>query len=1230
MSNIFIRDIVGDTDFSVPTNDTELNEATTELDNILSGVANLSYDVLLAWVETKDGAGAPRSLNCSLQTFTYSGEECPDSSEVQTMTTTIEASLVQDHGAPGEITSIGEQQVSLFVVSYAAPWLRDSAGFVQTRVATDDIYVGGATPNSRLYDDGRAAFGAAAVSGSEKVRVAGGLLVEGKLTVTGTIDPTDLVLDEQTDHPTAPAAGKGILWVRDDTPNVLVFTDDDGTDTVLGTGGSSPWTEAAGVLYPSTPSTDDVVIGDSSMVGNERLLVINKDPAGGSNVAVRAAIDTDDSTVTVSSWQGVRSAAQVETNDTVNFASHFRAGTPAGAGTIGAAYGLYVEDLQAGSGTVTNSWGIYQDGTTDKNVLQGQTSIAASTMSGTEKLRVSGDVRIDADGQLLIADSATDPPLNITERSAAPSGPAANDIYLDDGTNTASGSPGWRRYTGAVWEDVSAGGGGSSPWTDGGAVLYPTNDEDVAIGAAAMAGAERLRVRNSDTSGTPSAVLAELDTGGSLTSWAGLHALPDINSGHTVTTSRGVLLSTPTGTGVVTSAYGVDIEDQGRSSTTTYGVRIQDQTGTTAYGLYQAGTDDQNVFLGDVAVGVAAMSGTEKLRVSGDVRVDANGQLLVADSATDPPLNITERSAAPSGPAANDIYLDDGTNTASGNPGWRRYTGAVWEDISAGAGGGTSPWTYVAGPPGRMYPSNSSDNDRVVLGTTTLTAGNPEMLRIFADPNEGETIGVYVQDDDNDFLGGNFTGYVAELTTASGSSGQFVGYKVQPPSFGSTFYTIYGFYYPNMVGTAFQGTRAFFQEGPNEQNQFNGYSGFGASAIVGTTPGHRVVAGASSQTQDWIAFFADFGQVTLPSNVEWTGYSTRARALSGGTIDKFTGYEVNAPTSGGIGTTTCTLAYGVYIDDLQSGVSISVTNSYGVYQAGSSDVNVFQGDTVFGGTSVSSVERVRVRTTQTSGTSYGVLADYDAPGSGSATGYISYESDMSVPTGHTLALGYHFRANTPTGSGTLTTCIGVRIDEQNTGPVGTGYGILQAGFNDLNRLNGLTGIGDDAQTDSQLYVSKVWAPGSSQTRRNVIEAYGGWNASGLTCSTLPVISAEAVVTTGTVTSLAGLRVFSPTVGGTVSNCHGVFIEQQDVSGVGQGYGIYQASSSDLNYFGGVIGVNDVLPNASYGIDAAADINVQSGSVYRANGLGGASGSFITANTPAKIVTVTSGIITSIV
>lgn len=46
----------------------------------------------------------------------------------------------------------------------------------------------------------------------------------------------DVLISETADHTSTPAAGKGIVWVRNDSPNVLVFTDDAGTDTVLGSG----------------------------------------------------------------------------------------------------------------------------------------------------------------------------------------------------------------------------------------------------------------------------------------------------------------------------------------------------------------------------------------------------------------------------------------------------------------------------------------------------------------------------------------------------------------------------------------------------------------------------------------------------------------------------------------------------------------------------------------------------------------------------------------------------------------------------------------------------------------------------------------------------------------------------------------------------------------------------------------------------------------------------------
>jgi len=98
----------------------------------------------------------------------------------------------------------------------------------------------------------------------------------------------------------------------------------------------------------------------------------------------------------------------------------------------------------------------------------------------------------------------------------------------------------------------------------------------------------------------------------------------------------------------------------------------------------------------------------------------------ISDSATTAPLNVTERSAEPSSPAAQDVYLDDGTNTASGNPGWRRYTGAAWEDITAASGAGAPPGADTqiiyndGGSWGAIANFTWDDTDLLVGGTTKI------------------------------------------------------------------------------------------------------------------------------------------------------------------------------------------------------------------------------------------------------------------------------------------------------------------------------------------------------------------------------------------------------------------------------------------------------------------------------------------------------------------------------
>ncbi|MGE0431121.1 MAG: hypothetical protein AB7K09_15305 [Planctomycetota bacterium] len=76
----------------------------------------------------------------------------------------------------------------------------------------------------------------------------GELNVSGKLTVSGLIDPTGLVFDEQSSNPHNTAAGKGSLWVSDDTDQRLVFEDDAGDEHVLAGPTTTAIALASGVI----------------------------------------------------------------------------------------------------------------------------------------------------------------------------------------------------------------------------------------------------------------------------------------------------------------------------------------------------------------------------------------------------------------------------------------------------------------------------------------------------------------------------------------------------------------------------------------------------------------------------------------------------------------------------------------------------------------------------------------------------------------------------------------------------------------------------------------------------------------------------------------------------------------------------------------------------------------------------------------------------------------------
>jgi len=85
--------------------------------------------------------------------------------------------------------------------------------------------------------------------------------------------------------------------------------------------------------------------------------------------------------------------------------------------------------------------------------------------------------------------------------------------------------------------------------------------------------------------------------------------------------------------------------------------------------------------------------------------------------------NIMPQSTAPSGPTPGDMYLDDGTNTASGFVGWRYYNGAAWVDVGARApGAGVSDHGGLTGlgdDDHAQYVLHTEVDDTPVDGVTT-------------------------------------------------------------------------------------------------------------------------------------------------------------------------------------------------------------------------------------------------------------------------------------------------------------------------------------------------------------------------------------------------------------------------------------------------------------------------------------------------------------------------------
>jgi hypothetical protein len=1261
MSNIFITDVVGSNDYAVPADDTELATATAGLDAILSPVANLAYDRVLAWVEDSGGpAGAEgnRTLNCLIEKFTYNTDECPSEAEVNAMIAAIESALEAD----ADITSVGNQQVHIFQAGAYFLWNRDaSGGFLYPNVETDDVAVGPfASPNGKWFNDGDLVLGTDTMSGTEKLRVVGDVSVEGVLSVSdtaaiGTQSPVSTeVLYVRDNSETGASYGVNtylavtgsntkINWYgykaaidHQSSQDMMNITGYEFGLRIESSGGVTgqvkcfdtgyPYGDFGGTiatfigynvgsfyynlnlttaygLYISDLSVagtsygiyqagsddmnvflGDVAVGSTSMFLNEKLYVLDtdetkytrgmfvtleKDDGGGKfawdgltvyanhtgdngvssdYVAIRSILTFDTASAqTLPAWVGFQNLTTVDTPSVVTLATGFAAGSPSGAGTITTSFGINVADQGLNS---TTTYGIY-----------------VASQTGTTALGLYVDDDVEITGKLTVGGLIDPTGMVFDEQATVPGGaPGAGKGTLWVRNDT----PNVLVFTDDAGTDWDLNTGSSSPWTVSSNVIYPsTLTDDVAIGASSMSGTEKLYVYQS-ASGTATGFvnvlsIADLndanitgDVIGVASGWdcglSGGGALSGYYAAFEALQDSG----TASGTGI--EAYGFRCRGLGSSGSVdkAYGVYIHAQfANSTGYGIYQEGDGDINIFNGTTVIGDYLLSGTDLLQVAGNVNIRANGKLTISDSATIPPLNITERSTAPSAPVGGDIYLDDGSNTASGDPGWRRYDAlsTAWEDISAGGGGGSSLWTQGVG-----FAYLTTTTDDVAIGASSMSG--TERLYVNNTATTGSIITGFFFSDLNDQSIGKLQGVVSgwsagaggggalseyyaafealqDSGTASGIGVEAYGFRCRELGSSGSVGTAYGVYiHAQNANTAGWG---IYQEGQSDNNYFAGDVGIGNSTIgsrklyvyhseldnlqygldvelqqadTTTSTIHRLIQSTLNYRANQNASITMFrstatidttsGGYTLSLN----GYESVIETADGDSYSNIRQFYANISELGGdvenyyafyaeatSPTDDINNSYGIYIKRMYG-----TTNSYGIYQESADDDNYFAGNVGINILSPTTYLDIQDREQTVAGSGARVFFDKATTSTKASFNGVVVEIDGSA-------------------AGTITTAQGFVVNTT------------------LETLSG------SAITNLVSY-------------RSILTPAGG-----------------------TVSDYRGFYVTGSTIG-TITNSYGVYIGE--MAGDTASYGVYQSSETDLNYFSGFLGIG-TLPSSTIGL-----------------------------------------------
>ncbi len=269
----------------------DVSKVGTPVDNqigVWTGDGTIEGDALITWDGSATTADA---LVIDAPSGLTSGFLVDMTSNVSGKTGTVTRILQNHSSSTADALLIHQNSTNASAVIFEALHSAASSAAYAARIRTSGIFSGGSVLN--LHHDNASSTGPVLTitqdGAGNAVTITGG----NAFVTDGNIDiGTEMLFTERADHVFTPAATRGILWLRSDSPNALIFTDDAGTDhdltTVFAFGEYGGEFDASGSVFPTTSNQGDwfnttvagTVDGQAFIVGDILVALVDSPSTG--------------------------------------------------------------------------------------------------------------------------------------------------------------------------------------------------------------------------------------------------------------------------------------------------------------------------------------------------------------------------------------------------------------------------------------------------------------------------------------------------------------------------------------------------------------------------------------------------------------------------------------------------------------------------------------------------------------------------------------------------------------------------------------------------------------------------------------------------------------------------------------------------------------------------------------------------------------------------------------